>query len=62
MVSADAYDALPADELLSRRFNELEAAEVQREAYRAASMRNWAKLARMLDALEWRAQDNPWLM
>ena len=25
-------------------------------------MRNWAKLARMLDALELRAQDNPWLM
>jgi Ca-activated chloride channel family protein len=62
VVSADAYDALPADELVSRRFNELEAAEVQREAYRAASMRNWTKLARMLDALELRAQDNPWLM
>jgi len=62
VVSADAYDALPADELVSRRFNELEAAEVQREAYRAAGMRNWTKLARMLDALELRAQDNPWLM
>jgi hypothetical protein len=47
---------------VSRRFNELEAAELQREAYRAAGMRNWTKLARMLDALELRAQDNPWLM
>ena len=25
-------------------------------------MRNWANLARMLDTLELRAQDNPWLM
>ena len=62
VISTEAYDALTADELVSRRFNELEAAELQREAYRAASMRNWAKLARMLDALELRAQDNPWLM
>ncbi|MEY3978695.1 MAG: hypothetical protein RLZZ375_124 [Pseudomonadota bacterium] len=62
VVSAEAYDALTADELVSRRFNELEAAELQREAYRAASMRNWGQLARMLDALELRAQDNPWLM
>jgi hypothetical protein len=62
VVSAEAYDALTADELVSRRFNELEAAELQREAYRAVSMRNWGQLARMLDEIARRAHDNPWLM
>ena len=47
---------------MSRRFNEIETAELQREAYRAVGVRNWAKLVRMLEALELRAQDDPWLM
>lgn len=47
---------------MSRQFNEIETAELQREAHRAVGIRNWAKLVVMLDALEFRAQDNPWLM
>lgn len=47
---------------MSRRFNEIETAELQREAHRALGIRNWAKLVVMLNTLEFRAQDNPWLM
>ena len=61
-VSEAEYDALPADELVRRRFGEVEAADLQREARKAASERNWSKVARMLDELQDRARDNPWLL
>jgi Ca-activated chloride channel family protein len=62
IVSEAEYDALIDDPLVRRRFNEIEAADLQREAYRAANQRNWSKISRMLDELELRARDNPWLM
>ena len=62
LVSLSDYHAMPGNELVGRRFSEIEAAEIQREARRAANARNWAKVARMLDELEERGRDNPWLM
>ena len=61
VVSATDYDQSPENELVKRRFNELEAAQIKRQAYRAANMRQWNRLSVLLDQLEARAQDNPWL-
>jgi hypothetical protein len=61
VVSSTAYDQSPENELVKRRFNELEAAQIKRQAYRAASMRQWHRLSDLLDQLEERAQDNPWI-
>ncbi len=61
VVSQAEYGALPADELVLRRFGEVEAADLQREARKAARARDWTKVSRMLDELETRARDNPWL-
>ena len=62
VVSQVEYDAMTDDPMVRRRFDEIEAADLQREAYRAANQRNWLKISRMLDELELRARDNPWLM
>lgn len=61
VVSQTEFNVIPADELVQRRFVEVEAADLQREAYKAAGERNWGKVACMLDELETRARDNPWL-
>ncbi len=61
VVSATDYDQSPENELVKRRFNELEAGQIKRQAYRAANMRQWNRLSVLLDQLEARAQDNPWL-
>jgi Ca-activated chloride channel family protein len=62
VVSATTYEQAPINELVNRRFNELEAAQLKREAYRAARMRQWNRLSVLLDKLEARTQDNPWLL
>ncbi|MFN5353413.1 MAG: hypothetical protein ACK5BB_05425, partial [Burkholderiaceae bacterium] len=61
VVSQADYAQSPESELVKRRFNELEAAQIKRQAYRAASMRQWQRLSDLLDQLGSRAQDNPWL-
>lgn len=61
VVSQAKYEKSPENELVKRRFNELEAAQIKRQAYRAASMRQWHRLSDLLDQLEARAQENPWI-
>jgi len=61
VVSPAEYNESLENELVSRRFNELEAAQIKRQAYRAAGMRQWHRLSELLDQLEARAHDNPWL-
>jgi Ca-activated chloride channel family protein len=61
VVSQADYAQSPENELVKRRFNELEAAQIKRQAYRAASMRQWQRLSDLLDQLGARARDNPWL-
>jgi len=61
VVSPAEYKESLENELVRRRFNELEAAQIKRQAYRAAGMRQWHRLSELLDQLEARAHDNPWL-
>jgi Ca-activated chloride channel family protein len=61
VVSLQEFDNYSEDELVGRRFIDVEAAEIKRQAYRAAGMRQWARLSQLLDKLEAKANDNPWL-
>ncbi len=61
VVSLQEFDNYSEDELVGRRFIDVEAAEIKRQAYRAAGMRQWARLSQLLDQLEAIANDNPWL-
>jgi len=47
--------------LVARRFNEVESAEIQREARRHVQNRNWTAVEGLIRELENRARDNPWL-
>jgi Ca-activated chloride channel family protein len=49
------------NELVARRFNEVESAEIQREARRHVQNRNWTAVEGLVRELEDRAQNNPWL-
>ena len=48
-------------ELVARRFREIESAELQRKARIYVKDRNWQAVERMIDQLQERAIDNPWL-
>ena len=62
VVSNQTWLEMPSDELVARRFNEIEAADLQREARQAVLRRDWSAVERMLDELRDRARDNPWLL
>jgi len=49
------------NELVARRFNEIESGDIQREARRHVQDRNWTAVEGLIQELEVRAQDNPWL-
>lgn len=49
------------DELVARRFNEVEAADIQREARLHVRDRNWSAVERLMRKLEERSRENPWL-
>ncbi len=61
VVSLEEFNGYSDDELVRRRFNEVEAAQIQRQAYRAAGMRQWGRISQLLDQLEAKANENPWL-
>ena len=58
---ASEYNALLIDEMVYRRFTEVESADLQRAARKAVQRRDWAQVQEMLDDIERRAFDNPWL-
>ena len=61
VLTASEYNALPTDEMVYRRFTEVESADLQRAARKAVQCRDWAQVQEMLDDIERRAFDNPWL-
>ena len=61
VLTASEYNALPTDEMVYRRFTEVESADLQRAARKAVQRRDWAQVQEMLDDIERRAFDNPWL-
>ena len=61
VLTASEYNALPTDEMVYRRFTEVESADLQRAARKAVQRRDWAQVQDMLDDIERRAFDNPWL-
>ncbi len=61
VLTASEYNALPTDEMVYRRFTEVESADLQRAARKAVQQRDWAQVQDMLDDIERRAFDNPWL-
>ena len=58
---ASEYNALLIDEMVYRRFTEVESADLQRAARKAVQRRDWAQVQEMLNDIERRAFDNPWL-
>ena len=62
VVELSDYRLAQVDELVARRFNEIEAADIQREARGHVQRRNWDGVERLIAQLEERSQHNPWLM
>jgi Ca-activated chloride channel homolog len=61
VVSLADYQLAPENELVARRFNEVESADIQREARLFVRDRNWSAVERLIVKLEERARENPWL-
>lgn len=61
VVSLSDYQLAQEDELVARRFNEVEAADIQREARLYVRDRNWSAVTRLMGKLEERSRENPWL-
>jgi Ca-activated chloride channel family protein len=61
VVGLPEYRMATENELVARRFNEVESAEIQREARRHVQNRNWDAAEGLVRQLEDRAHNNPWL-
>jgi Ca-activated chloride channel family protein len=61
VVELAQYQEAPEDELVSRRFQEVEMADLQREARNHVKDRNWAAVERMINDLDRQSIDNPWV-
>ena len=61
VVSLADYQLAQEDELVARRFNEVESADIQREARIHVRDRNWSAVERLMGKLEERSRENPWL-
>jgi Ca-activated chloride channel homolog len=61
VVSLADYQLAPENELVARRFNEVESADIQREARLFVRDRNWSAVERLMVKLEERSRENPWL-
>ena len=61
VVSLAEYHLAEANELVARRFNEVEVADIQREARLFVRDRNWSAVEHLMGKLEERSRDNPWL-
>jgi Ca-activated chloride channel family protein len=62
VVDLPDYRLAQENELVARRFNEVEAADIQREARGHVQRRNWDGVERLIAQLEERSRNNPWLM
>jgi hypothetical protein len=62
VVEMAEYLAASENELVARRFNEVESADIQRQARAYVQDRNWTAVERLINQLQERATDNPWLM
>jgi Ca-activated chloride channel family protein len=61
VVTPMEYQMAQENELVARRFNEIESADVQRVARTYVQDRNWTAVEGLIQELEVRSQDNPWL-
>ena len=61
VLPASAFGAISDDELVLRRMSELEAAEIQLRARRAAMAGDWDSVMRLLRKAEKLGADNPWI-
>ena len=61
VVSLADYQLAQEDELVARRFNEVESADIQREARVHVRDRNWSAVEHLMGKLEERSRENPWL-
>ena len=61
VLPASAFGAISDDELVLRRMSELEAAEIQLRARRAAMAGDWDTVMRLLRKAEKLGADNPWI-
>ena len=61
VVSAQEYLEAPEDELVARRFQEVEMADIQREARNLVRDGDWERVERMIIELEERSRNNPWV-
>jgi Ca-activated chloride channel family protein len=60
-VPAGAFNVISENELVARRAMEIEAAELQITARRAAQQRDWRTVDRLLAKARERAKDHPWV-
>ena len=61
LVEIAQYQAASEDELVSRRFQEVEMADLQREARNYVKDLNWALVERMIDDLDHQSIENSWV-
>lgn len=61
LLGKQAWEALPADELVVRRTVEVKAANLQRRAQAAVAKGDWTEAERLLAKTEALAVDHPWL-
>ena len=61
VVSIQEYLEAPEDELVARRFQEVEMADIQREARNLVRDGDWELVERMIIELEDRSRNNPWV-
>jgi Ca-activated chloride channel family protein len=61
VVDAQTYQEAEENELVARRFLEIQAADLQREARDYVKARNWSAVERLLADLQERSINNPWL-
>ena len=61
VVGLAEYRMATENELVARRFNEIESADIQREARAHVKVRNWEAVEGLIEELETKGKDNPWL-
>jgi Ca-activated chloride channel family protein len=61
VVSRSEYIAAHSDEHVTRRFEEVEMADLQKQAREFVKDQNWAAVEQMIDELDRRAINNPWM-
>jgi Ca-activated chloride channel family protein len=61
IVSHEQYQDTPADELVAQRFQEIDMSDLQKEARRLVQRRDWRAVERMMNDLDRRSEDHPWM-